>query len=88
MWISSCPQLRDEDSVRLLVVDADLVEEAVGSLEVGTATGQDLDELVAFAGSRTQGAYIDEGQGQPWTRGLTPLYCAGSRVTGAGSIHG
>jgi len=61
MWISSCPQLRDEDSVRLLVVDADLVEEAAGCLEVSTATGQDLDQKISLPGDRTKGAYVDEG---------------------------
>jgi|JI6StandDraft_1071083.scaffolds.fasta_scaffold839853_1 hypothetical protein len=63
MCVSGCPQFRDEDGVRLLVVDADLVEEAAGCLEVSTTTGQDLDEKVSLPRDRAKGAYVDEGHG-------------------------
>jgi hypothetical protein len=44
------PQLRDEHGVRLVIADADLIEEAAGLVELGVASSQNRDDVVTSAG--------------------------------------
>lgn len=60
MRLGTLPQLDDEDSVGLFIIDADLVAETADARQMIAARGQMLNQGVTLSGSNPKGACIRE----------------------------
>lgn len=75
MRLGTLPQLDDEDGVRLLIVDADLVAETADARQMIAARGQMLNQGVTLSGENPEGAGIREDHTLNSTNGSDLRHC-------------